>query len=131
MPHGNFTNVSLSLDGEQILVEGTFADHGDPNDPHRPDAIQVVLLGLNDRTKRLDAPSTSLSQPWIAEFPTQTPDGKTFSPNEVVVVLGGALHDESTEEPNPFVWHGVFRIGAPNSKQKREVDLEPVDAPAA
>ena len=78
-----------------------------------------MLLGLNDRAKRLDAPPVSLSQPWVAEFPVKTPDGKTFIANEVVVVLGGACMT-TTGEPNPFLWHAVLQDPAPRTARRSE-----------
>ena len=130
MPHGNFTNVSLTGDGK-ILVEGEFSLHAGGGD-HRPIAIEVALVAVDNSEKRVEGRPSSLSNPWSAELDLKASNGEMFTVNEVVVVVGGALHEEeATGHPNPFVWHGFYRVGAEGTRQRDEVKLVPARPPGA
>jgi hypothetical protein len=112
MPHGQFTNVTLS-GGNKIHIQGkTFAHkHAEHS---TPTAILITLVALANPDKRSTCRPNALIGEWDAFVSADTSEGR-FAAHEAVIVIGAAAH-EDPDLDNPFVWLGFYEIGEPGRR---------------
>ena len=120
MPHGQFTNISLTGDG-RIHIEGKSLHH---ESPAPPKLIALAVIAIDNNEKRVDCPATTTGGKWSGFAPVDTEHHGSFTAGEEVLVLAGATHDGHAEDvPNPFVWHAYYRIGAKGSRNPPELTV--------
>lgn len=108
MPHGLFTSVSLQADGKLIV-------RGSTHEAESVSAMHIAVIAIDDPEQRSEAAlipkatavASRLGPTWDA--PTHAHSGDPFVKGDVVVAVGSATHD-SADHPNPFLWHGFFKI---------------------